>query len=68
MLYSFLNINVEHPPRKNGLKLDFENTLFSFFLQDVRSLRNLVLSALEYNYLCIFALLFSLKLFHLLLS
>lgn len=27
MLYSFLNINVEHPPRKNGLKLVFENTL-----------------------------------------
>lgn len=39
MLYSFLNVNVEHPPRKNGLKLVFENTLF--FLRDVRSLRNL---------------------------
>lgn len=37
MLYSFLNINVEHPPRKNGLKLVFENTL----LRDVRYLRNL---------------------------
>lgn len=66
MLYSFLNINVEHPPRKNGLKLFFENTLF--FTRCKIFEESTVLSALEYNYFSIFALLFSLKLLHLLLS
>lgn len=67
MLYSFLNVNVEHPPRKNGLKLVFENTLF-FFTRCKIFEESTVLSALEYNYFSIFALLFSLKLLHLLLS